>query len=98
LKIVKSSFEAFAVWKQKNKVPLLGTSGAAQLDYHTMRYPQAFVLLMGSERHGLLDQHIQLCDAMLSIPMTGKSDSLNLAVSTAIVLYEVFNHRRDGEG
>jgi RNA methyltransferase, TrmH family len=95
LKIVKSSFEAFAAWKQNNEVALIGTSGAAQQDYHLTHYPQPFVLLMGSERHGLLEKHLRLCDAVVSIPMMGKSDSLNLAVSTAIVLYEVFNQRRD---
>ncbi len=98
LKLVKASFAAFADWKRKNKVPLIGTSDAAKTDYHYVTYPPAFVLLMGSERHGLPQQHINLCDYMLAIPMLGKSDSLNLAVSTAVVLYEVFNHRRDGNG
>ncbi|HMD89829.1 MAG TPA: hypothetical protein VKF38_11760 [Anaerolineaceae bacterium] len=32
---------------------------------------------------------------MVSIPMVGQSDSLNLAVATAVVLYEIFNQRRE---
>lgn len=95
LGMVKTSFETFAAWKRKNEAYLIGTSGAAAQDYHHTPYPDHFVLLMGSERHGLLEQHLSLCDAMVSIPMVGKSDSLNLAVSTAVVLYEVFNYRRD---
>jgi TrmH family RNA methyltransferase len=95
LSIVKSTFEAFAAWKQANQIDLIGTSGAASEDYHRMSYPDRFVLLMGSERHGLLEHHINLCDRLVSIPMVGKSDSLNLAVSTGVVLYEVFNQRRD---
>jgi RNA methyltransferase, TrmH family len=42
----------------------------------------------------LSEQHMQLCDSIVRIPMTGRSDSLNLAVATAIVLYEIFNQER----
>ena len=44
---------------------------------------------MGSERQGLQDHHLALCDEVVSIPMAGNSDSLNLAVATAVVLYEI---------
>ncbi len=50
---------------------------------------------MGSERHGLHDEALKLCDQVVKIPMKGSSDSLNLAVATAVVLYEIFNQRRD---
>jgi len=50
--------------------------------------------LMGSERQGLSPEHFRLCDGVVSIPMVGSADSLNLAVATAIVLYEVYNQRR----
>jgi TrmH family RNA methyltransferase len=31
---------------------------------------------------------------MVRIPMVGRSDSLNLAVATSVLLYEVFNQQR----
>jgi RNA methyltransferase, TrmH family len=95
LSLIKTTLDIFAQWKHSHHVSLIGTSGAASTDYHQTTYPDHFVLLMGSERHGLLEKHLALCDTVVSIPMVGKSDSLNLAVSTAIVLYEVFNQRRD---
>lgn len=95
--IVRTSFAEFAAWKHEKAVLLVGTSGAATADYHAYQYPERFVLLMGSERLGLLPQHLALCDAVVSIPMGGKSDSLNLAVATAVVLYEIYNQRRDGK-
>jgi TrmH family RNA methyltransferase len=52
--------------------------------------------MMGSEREGLQPKLMNLCDKAVSIPMVGHVDSLNLAEATAIVLYEVFNQRRDG--
>lgn len=95
LNLVRSSFDDFALWKAKNRLALVGTSGGACTDYHYFDYPSSLILLMGSERQGLQTRHLQLCDAVVRIPMIGRSDSLNLAVSTAIVLYEIFNQRRE---
>ncbi|HPH96164.1 MAG TPA: RNA methyltransferase [Anaerolineaceae bacterium] len=96
-KLIKTSFAEFSAWKKQVALPLLGTSGGSDQDYHTFVYPDPCIVLMGSERQGLLPQHLALCDAVLRIPMTGRSDSLNLAVATAVVLYEIYNHRRDKE-
>lgn len=94
-KLVKMSFDAFAAWKQAGGLPVVGTSDRGPQDYHYQTYPEAMVLLMGSERQGLQPQHLALCDALVRIPMEGQCDSLNLAVATAVVLYEIYNHRRD---
>ena len=94
LEVIKTSFEDFAAWKKRYNYSVVGTSDKAETDYYDCVYPHPFVLFMGSERQGLQDNHIQLCDQMVSIPMVGQSDLLNLAVATAIVLYEVFNQRR----
>ena len=64
------------------------------MDYQDSALPGALVLMMGSERQGLSENTLQLCDAMVRIPMVGPSDSLNLAVATAVVLYEIFNQKR----
>ncbi|NPV85975.1 MAG: RNA methyltransferase [Anaerolineae bacterium] len=95
LDLVRSSFDDFASWKTKNHLTLVGTSGSAHMDYHYFGYPPCLILLMGSERQGLQTHHLRLCDAVVRIPMVGRSDSLNLAVSTAVVLYEIFNQRRE---
>ena len=94
-RLVKASFAEFTEWKRKNAVFVVGTSDKAKTDYHKFRYPAALVLLMGSERQGLQEHHLALCDEVVSIPMLGASDSLNLAVATAVVLYEILNQRRD---
>ncbi|HPO59281.1 MAG TPA: RNA methyltransferase [Anaerolineaceae bacterium] len=93
--LVRASFEEFAAWKRRLQIPVFGTDGEAEADYHQVAYPDPMVLLMGSERLGLLEHHLALCDEVLRIPMVGRSDSLNLAVATGILLYEIFNQRRD---
>lgn len=93
--LVKASFTEFADWQRANHIPVIGTSDKAQADYHAFCYPDPLVLLMGSERQGLQEHHLALCETVVSIPMRGGSDSLNLAVATAVVLYEILNQRRD---
>lgn len=93
-RLVRASFAQFSEWKRANQVHLVGTSGGAARDYTDVEYPQSLVLLMGSERQGLSDEAIRLCDQMVSIPMRGRSDSLNLAIATGIILYQIFNQRR----
>jgi TrmH family RNA methyltransferase len=94
-KLAHASLAEFSAWKRSCGCPVVGTSGAADLDYHGFAYPERLVLLMGSERQGLSAQHLAICDAVVRIPMLGRSDSLNLAAATAVVLYEIFNQRRE---
>ncbi len=94
LQLTRASLAEFTAWKQKNLVKVIGTSGAASDDYHGYSYPDPMILLMGSERQGLSPAHIATCDGYVSIPMQGSADSLNLAVATAVVLYEIFNQHR----
>lgn len=96
-RLVKTSGLQFLEWKHSTGCFMVGTSDAAAQDYHAMRYPDPLVVLMGSERQGLSQDLLRACDAVVSIPMLGKSDSLNLAVATAVILYETLNQRRDRE-
>lgn len=95
LRLVKASFEEFTSWKWANHIAVVGTSDKAAQNYHQYRYPSSLVMLMGSERQGLQPRHLEICDQVVSIPMMGISDSLNLAVATAVVLYEVLNQRQE---
>ena len=47
------------------------------------------------EREGLPSELQKVCDQTVSIPMEGKCDSLNLAVATGVILYEIlYQHRK----
>ena len=91
---VRVSAAEFSAWKQSVGISLVGTSPHAKCDYRDVLYPPGTVLHMGGERKGLSEERQRLCDALVRIPMVGRSDSLNLAVATGVLLYEVFNQRR----
>lgn len=92
--LVRATFDQFAAWVRAHDVTLVGTSDKAQADYAACDFPPNLILLMGSERQGLPEGHLRLCDQVVAIPMLGSSDSLNLAVATGVVLYEIHNQRR----
>lgn len=91
--LVRTSLEKFAAWKTRQQCTLVGTSPAAEHDYRTLDYPSGTILLMGSEKRGLSDEIQALCDVRVKLPMVGRSDSLNVAVATSVLLYEVFHQR-----
>ena len=43
---------------------------------------------MGNEQQGLSQALAMACDRSVRIPMIGRADSLNLAVSTGLMIYE----------
>ena len=92
--LVRSNFAAFRDWLKVHNCPCIGTSPEAETDYIDLTFPRPMVLLMGSERAGLSAEQKSTCDALVRIPMAGHVESLNVAVSTGILLYEAFNQAR----
>ena len=62
--------------------------GAAAGDYRKADYRRPLVLLMGNEQQGLTERLAAACDALVRIPMREGADSLNLAVSSGLMIYE----------
>jgi len=87
--ITKLNSEDFVSLIRKNNIKVVGTSDAAKKDFRSYHYNKDMVLLMGSEREGLPEKLVEVCDEVVSIPMLGKADSLNLAVASSIMLYEI---------
>ncbi|MBC6459245.1 23S rRNA (guanosine(2251)-2'-O)-methyltransferase RlmB [Actinomadura sp. HBU206391] len=54
-----------------------------------------FVLVVGSEGKGLGRLVADTCDMLVTIPMSGKAESLNAGVAAGIALYEVSRRRTD---
>ena len=72
---------------------VIGTALPAVLDYRGADYRGPLIMLMGNEQAGLTVPLMDMCDQMINIPMQGRSDSLNLAVATGVVLYTALDRR-----
>jgi TrmH family RNA methyltransferase len=68
---------------------IVGTHLAATVDYREADYRGPVMLLMGTEQSGLTAEAAASATTLVKIPMAGKADSLNLAVATAVMLFEI---------
>jgi TrmH family RNA methyltransferase len=68
---------------------IVGTSARGTTPLRAHQWSSEVVLLVGNETHGLSHAYRAMCDATLSIPMRGSATSLNAAIATSIVLYEL---------
>jgi RNA methyltransferase, TrmH family len=89
-----ASWPEFLAWLRRGPGQLVGTSLTTKLDYLSPRYDAPTFLLMGNESQGLPEAYEEQCDLLVKMPMMGKADSLNAAIATAVMAYEVLNQRR----
>ncbi|MFB0873522.1 MULTISPECIES: TrmH family RNA methyltransferase [unclassified Sphingobium] len=94
--ITQARWEAFLPWLRSGPGQLIGTSLKATQDYQEPRYQSPAFLLVGNEAQGLPAAYEAECDLLVKMPMRGKADSLNAAVATAVMAYELLNQTRRG--
>ncbi|OWO96893.1 RNA methyltransferase [Rhizobium esperanzae] len=91
--VARATPEEFLAWRKSAGVSIVATHLAGAVDYRTIDYQRKpIVLLMGNEQSGLPEQLAKEADALARIPQQGRADSLNLAVATAVMLFEARRH------
>lgn len=94
VRLANATLAEFTDWRRNWPGRVIGTHlDSVTVDYRTTDYTQPLVLLMGGEQAGLSSSLAQTCDVLVKIPMTGGAESLNLAVSTGIMLYEIVRRK-----
>ena len=78
--------------KEEN-IRILALDPTAEKPFWEIEMNQPLAFLFGNEGNGLSRQAAQLADELVSIPMTGDSESLNVAVSSGVVLFECARQR-----
>ncbi len=86
--LVRMDPEDFRQWCVSWPGEVVGAHPSAREDFRR-GYQGPILLLMGSEGPGLSPALARLCTRLVRIPMTGHADSLNLAIATALMLYEI---------
>ena len=72
---------------------IYGTMATASKQLHSVKFTGAIGLVVGSEGGGLSLLTQRSCDVLVSIPLAGKTPSLNASVAAAISLYEIYRQR-----
>ncbi len=75
-----------------------GADAAATLAYDQPDYRGGAVLVLGSEGRGLRPRVAQACDALVAIPLRGRTESLSVGAAAAVLLYAASAARRRATG
>ena len=73
---------------QKNGLWVIGLDGSTSTTIYDVNLSHATAIVMGSEGKGIRQLIKKTCDQLVSIPMTGSVESLNVSVATGITLFE----------
>ncbi len=79
---------------QKNGIWVLGLDGLSNNSLYKANLCEPIALVMGSEGKGLRKLVKTSCDELVSIPMMGNVESLNISVATGIALFESRRQRQ----
>lgn len=76
---------------KKDNIKIYGTRVDNGTDVSTLTEDEknSFALIMGNEGQGVSSEILDLCDKYLYIKMNNNTESLNVAVATSIILYEL---------
>jgi 23S rRNA (guanosine2251-2'-O)-methyltransferase len=72
---------------------IVGTVMGRQNTIYQANLNAGLAVIVGSEGRGIRKNILVHCDELVSIPMLGRIDSLNVSVSTAVILYEIIRQR-----
>lgn len=88
--VISATFREFNQWTTRHQYHVYGTSARANVPVSQVSiYIRPAILLMGSEREGLTEDQRAACEMLIRLPMKGRVTSLNLAVATGVMLYEM---------
>lgn len=90
--IARMGVREFLQWRTTWRGMVVGTHLSGDRDYREVDYRRPVLLLMGNEQSGLPNTLADACDALVRIPQAGRADSLNLAIATAVMLFEIRRH------
>jgi TrmH family RNA methyltransferase len=81
-------------WLTSQKIRVLAATPAADVIYSDVNLRESVAIALGTEDEGLTDFWMSCADVKVRIPMMGKVNSLNVSVSTALIVYEAVRQRR----
>jgi 23S rRNA (guanosine2251-2'-O)-methyltransferase len=90
---IVSNISQFIDKLKQNGFWIYGSSDTAKKDYREVDYQESTAIVIGSEGKGMRKLTAKKCDHVITIPMNGKVESLNVSVACGVVLYEVLRQR-----
>lgn len=74
-----------------NNIKVIGTSLNTSKSLETLEKMDNFAIIFGNEGNGVSEDILSLCDEVIKINMSNKCESLNVSVSSGIILYNLWS-------
>jgi len=82
-------------WLRSRKMRVLAATPSAEVLYTDINLKEPIAIAVGTEDEGLTDFWMQNAEIKVKIPMTGKINSLNVSIATALITYESVRQRSE---
>jgi len=83
-------------WLKEREIWIVGTDDQAPQPMFKTKLTGPLAIVLGAEGHGLRRLTRENCDALVSIPMVGVVESLNVSVAAGVLLFEALRQRSGG--
>jgi 23S rRNA (guanosine2251-2'-O)-methyltransferase len=80
-------------WLKEREIWIVGTDDQAEHSIYGAKLTGPLAIVLGAEGTGLRRLTRESCDMLVSIPMRGIVESLNVSVATGVLLYEAVRQR-----
>ena len=80
-------------WCHNRNIPTICTDASGNTPYTAIDWKKSAALILGPESTGLLESELSAARQILSIPMYGEVESLNVSVAAGIALFEAVRQR-----
>ncbi|MEI6270155.1 MAG: 23S rRNA (guanosine(2251)-2'-O)-methyltransferase RlmB [Methylococcaceae bacterium] len=80
-------------WLKGEGLWIMGAAGETAQTVYSADFTVPMALVVGAEGKGLRRLTKEQCDVLVSVPMLGQVESLNLSVATGVLLYEAVRQR-----
>ena len=95
---VECDNESALKWLKSRAMRVLAATPSADAMYSAVDLRGPVAIAVGTEDEGLSEFWMSKADVRVKIPMTGKVNSLNVSVSTALIVYEAVRQRQGLSG
>lgn len=91
--VIETNSALAVIFLQRNGIRVLAATPSAEDEYTRQDLRGPLAVVVGTEAEGLSEFWLSQADMKVKIPMLGKVNSLNVSVSTALIVYEAIRQR-----
>ncbi len=91
--VAEAGTQELVEWLRGQGIAIIATTPDSESTFVTLDLTRGAAIAVGSEKHGLSPAWLDAADATAGIPMFGRVNSLNVATTAALVVYEALRQR-----